>query len=123
MRDRAIDLPLVIGEYGAMLAECTMVNWSEQVNAFKSGEWETEHLTEPAMLILDDIGAEHDPSKCGAEKLYMVLERREWKWTLITTNISASHWEQRFERRISDRLLRNSAIVDLTKVPSYSINT
>lgn len=123
VRDRAIELPLVAGEYGASLAECALVNWAERVNAFKSGDWDIEDLINCPMLILDDIGAEHDPSKCGAEKLYMILERREWKWTMITTNVITESWEARFERRISDRLLRNSVIVDLTKVPSYSVNT
>lgn len=123
MRDRALDLPLVDADYGLRTCDCLLVNWAETVDNFKAGDWSIDHLIEATVLVLDDIGAEHDPSKVGVEKLYLILERREHKWTWITTNIIGDAWEERFERRISDRLNRNSFLVDLTKVPSYSINT
>lgn len=123
MSDRAIDLPLVDAEEGLRTADCCMINWAEQVDHFKSGHWSIDQFLEATVLILDDIGAEHDPTKAGVEKLYLILERREQKWTWITTNIQPNHWESHFERRVSDRLFRNSVHVDLTNVPSYSIFT
>lgn len=123
VRDRAIDLPLVNDQNQARLVDCIFVNWAEQVDAFKSVDWGIDDFVNASLLIIDDIGAEHDPSKCGAEKLYLILEKRERKWTIITTNYSPNEWESKFERRIADRLMRRSTLVDLSKTPSYSVNT
>lgn len=116
-------MPLVISGNNAALPSCELVNWSERVSAFKEGDWDIDDLLNCALLIIDDLGAEHDPSKCGVDKLYLILERRERMWTILTTNLTPSAWENKFDRRISDRMMRNSELVDLTRVPSYSINT
>jgi hypothetical protein len=44
-------------------------------------------------LIIDDLGAGHDPSGVGTDKLCQVLSRREEMWTLITTNIMPVAWQ------------------------------
>lgn len=72
------------------------------------------------ILFLDDIGAEDDPFQQATDKLCQILSQRERKHTLITTNITPEHWASRFDARIADRLLRNSVIVDLSAVRSYS---
>lgn len=120
--DRALDIPLVMNdEDEACLVTCMLVNWAQQVDEFKrEGDWDIEsHLRTP-LLILDDIGAEHDPSRIGLEKLYLILERREWRWTFITTNKTPEQWENAFERRIADRLFRNCDHVDLSNLPSFA---
>ena len=79
-----------------------------------------ERMMTPNLLVIDDIGAEYDPSKIATEKLYLLLEHRERKWMVLTTNVPPEKWEEKFERRISSRLLRNSHIVALDKVPDYN---
>lgn len=118
--DRAMDLPLVMRNDNAALVECILVHWPSKVDRFKTGDWDIDDLLETDLLLLDDFGAEHDPSKAGLEKMYLILERREWKWTVLTTNVSPEFWEERFERRIADRLFRNCEHVDLSNLPSYS---
>lgn len=120
VQDRAIDLPLVMHDDNASLVTCKLVNWADQVDYFKSGDWDVQDLIEADLLILDDVGAEHDPSKAGAEKLYLILERREWKWTIITTNLPPASWNSKLELRLADRLFRNCEHVDLSELPSYS---
>lgn len=130
IQDRAIDLPLVTNPNGdAGLVDCMLVNWAQQVDEWKKdGTWDVQEHINTNVLLIDDIGAEHDPSKVGLEKLYLILERREWKWTMITTNkhpegqagVPNSGWEQCFERRIADRLFRNAEHVDLSKLPSFA---
>lgn len=116
----AIELPLVQGEVGLRLATAEFHNWPSVVDKLKSGEWEMiEEMQEANLLVLDDIGAEHDPSKMGAEKLYLLLENREFKWTVITTNVSEPSWELKFEKRIASRLLRNVRHVPLDEVPDF----
>lgn len=79
-------------------------------------------LLEVDCLFLDDIGAENSAFGIASDKLCQVLSRRERRFTVITTNISPEDWNTRFDVRIADRLLRNSVVVDMTDVPSYSVH-
>lgn len=114
------------------LARSHYLFWPAVVDGFKSlrgftpdgsaivGRWEIIDLAaSSSMLIIDDIGAEHDPSGIGREKLVYLLERREQRWTVITTNIPPEQWESKFERRIASRLLRNCQTIDLSDVPDF----
>lgn len=98
-----------------------LVSWAEIVDGFKRDEWMIlEDLQAANLLAIDDLGAEHDPSRIGVEKLYVLLSRRENSWNLITTNLSPSAWEQKFERRIASRLYRNALHLDMIQVPDFS---
>ena len=98
------------------------LSWPETTDAFKSGLYGVlQDCFTVDLLILDDIGAEHDPSKNATDKLCQILTRRENKFTLVTTNIIPSVWPERFDIRVADRLLRNSIIIDLTAVESYAM--
>lgn len=123
-RLNAINLPLVNApgnEVVSCLATTQYVNWPRVIDEMKSGDWEmVERMMTPNLLVIDDIGAEYDPSKIATEKLYLLLEHRERKWMVLTTNVPPEKWEEKFERRISSRLLRNSHIVALDKVPDYN---
>lgn len=104
------------------LASCDGVHWPSVVDSFHRNEWDiVEDLYECAMLAIDDIGAEHDPSKVGAEKLYLLLNRREFRWNLLTTNLKPSQWESAFDRRIASRLYRNAEHIDLSDAPDFSM--
>lgn len=117
----SIDLPLVDGPEGVRLPEVVMVNWPMMVNSLKQGNWDRiDDLMRVELLVLDDVGAEHDPSKVGQEKLYLLLERREHRWTVLTSNVYPVAWPERFERRIASRLLRNFEHIDLSEVPDYN---
>ena len=72
------------------------------------------------LLVLDDIGADNDPWSVARDMLCQILSRRERKFTVVTTNIQMQDWAEKFDVRINDRLMRNSIIVDLSNVPSYS---
>lgn len=72
-------------------------------------------------LILDDVGADDDPFRQSADKLCQILSRREFKFTVITTNIEQKDWAEKFEARIVDRFMRNSIVVNLDIVPSYAL--
>lgn len=99
-----------------------LVRWPEFVSRMKDGHWAApEELYTPPVVLIDEVGGEHDPSKVGTDALCRVLSRRERKWTMITTNVMPENWEQVFDRRITSRFFRNSTIVDLTGVPDYSL--
>ena len=109
------------GQDEAMIPNAVNVLWPEIVDGFKQEQWLIVNTLQNEYFVgLDDIGAEHDPSQIGAEKLYLILSRREFKFTIITTNVEVSDWQNRFERRIASRLFRNFTHIDLSGVPDYA---
>jgi DNA replication protein DnaC len=96
-------------------------HWPELLDRFKCGQWDLldDMISEPC-LIIDELGGGHDPSGVGVDKLCQLLSRREYKWTLITTNVIPASWEQIFDRRIASRFFRNSTLVDLSDVPDFN---
>jgi DNA replication protein DnaC len=94
--------------------------WPKVVDGFKAGHWNViEEAEKQSMLAIDDIGAEHDPSGIGREKLCYLLERRAQRYTIMTTNVPRLEWQEKFERRIASRFLRNCVIVDLSGLPDF----
>lgn len=101
------------------------LRWPQTCDGFKEGNYGViEDAAEASLLILDDVGAEHDPSHNAADKLCQILTRREApgdrRFTLVTTNISPEEWAIRLDARIADRFLRNARLVDLRAVASYA---
>lgn len=104
------------------LATVQFMFWPGVVDRFKPPQLDYETVEEAlcqSLVIIDDMGAEHDPSGIGREKLFFMLERRAKQWTVMTTNVPPEQWETKFERRIASRFLRNCQAVDLSQVPDY----
>jgi len=90
------------------------------VDGFKSFAYDVlDDLCRDEMVVLDDAGSEHDPSKMAADKFCQIIGQREKRFTIVTTNISPSDWGTKWDVRVADRLLRNSVVVDLTGAESY----
>lgn len=105
----------------AMLPNCCYRMWPAVVDGFKRDQWlVTDYLESEYLTIIDDIGAEHDPSGFGMEKLYLILSRREFKRTILTTNFPPAEWDRKFERRVASRLFRNTTLIDLSKVMDFN---
>lgn len=116
-------IPLVMTQDGkGRRAVSQFHRWPEVVRSVYGGNWSAYSVMEEdvEMLALDDIGAEYDPKHMGVQLLYSLLEKREKRWMVITTNILPSNWDEHFERRVSSRMLRNSEMVALDKVPDFS---
>jgi DNA replication protein DnaC len=62
---------------------------------------------ECGLLLLDDIGAEHQTGAMLG-RLSRILDSRLRKWTIITSNLSPDDWMER-DARISSRLIRNGS--------------
>ena len=103
------------------LPSTAWVQWPEAVDGFKTGNYEIMHdLFSDDLIVLDDIGAENDPSKNGCAKLCQILSARERRFTVVTTNIQPQDWAHVFNARIADRMLRNSTVIDMFEIPSYA---
>jgi len=102
----------------------SMMLWPAIADAIAIGEvGSIEEAFEDDGLILDDVGAENDRFRQSADKLCQILSRREYKFTLLTTNFEQKDWALKFEARVVDRLMRNSVVVNLDKVPSFALST
>lgn len=116
----ALKLPLQLGEDGARLSNAEYVHWPRLMR--RKREEIVERLDEVCaadLLVVDDIAAEHDPWGLAKAELYILLERRECRWTILTTNVGPESWDDRLERRIASRFLRNCDLVELSEVPDW----
>lgn len=77
-------------------------------------------LTDPTLVIIDDIGSESDRFKNGVSnsRLRRVLSATEKKWVVITCNGSRKEIMEIYDMRVVDRL-RRFEWVDMGEVPSY----
>ena len=88
--------------------------------------WLADHTEVNAgtdLMFLEDIGAEVDRYKTGepTERLREILNAFKSKWLVITTNVPVDQWEERWDGRVQDRLLRNSIVLDLSEAESYQL--
>lgn len=80
-----------------------------------------DDATAADLLVLDDVGADVDRFKSGlpVANLARMLNARERRWTIVTLNHPPGAWVDRFDKRVSDRLHRHAAIVELKEAESY----
>lgn len=104
------------------LPSTIFISWPSVASEFNEKNFSVmDDAIKSALTILDDIGAENDPWKICADKLCQILSRREKMFTVVTTNIEPAAWASKFDGRIEDRLLRNSIVIDISNVPSFSL--
>lgn len=75
------------------------------------------------ILAIDDIGAETDRFRSGQPTAFlqrMLEDSHGHTSTLISTNVPEDQWATRWDERVADRLLRNSTIINLARVPAWS---
>jgi hypothetical protein len=72
------------------------------------------------VLLLDDIGAERDPSGYSLEELNTLLGCRDGKWTLLTSNLTLDTLET-LDRRIVSRMIRGHNRVVTVETIDYSL--
>lgn len=99
------------------------VLWPRVCSGFAEGCFGVvDDFCDADLLILDDVGAEYQRmSELARDKLCQVLSRREGRFSLITTNVDPSNWEELFGIRNADRLMRRSHLVDLSGVPTFAV--
>jgi len=86
--------------------------WSEVVDA--RGEV-FDDIAKADFAVIDDIGAEVDKFRNGGatEKLNTMLEARERKFTIITTNVPREEWKIRWDKRVASRMHHRAIVCEL----------
>lgn len=83
-------------------------DWRKVSDGFKSAQYEiVEDLEKTFLLMLDDIGADHDPSGVGVSKLDRILRSRFGKWTILTCNLALPQIAEKLDARIASFLIRD----------------
>lgn len=62
------------------------------------------------LLVLDDLGAEHN-TEWAVAKVFEIIDDRAGKSTIYTTNLSSKELKQRFNERNFSRLMENTDII------------
>ena len=74
---------------------------------------------EAEVLVIDDAGAEHrTASTIGL--FYNLLNTRLGRWTIITTNLPTSEWDQA-DTRISSRMHRGGSVILECETQDYAL--
>ena len=84
---------------------CGFWSWAKLVEP--DGSSTLRDALEADVAVIDDIGSEKDQFRSGAptETLRQFLDDREHRFTMLTTNVPAHLWAERWDGRVADRLL------------------
>lgn len=98
------------------------VSWGRMIDSLRSGEgWDLfQDMRRWPVLFLDDVFAQHDPNGFAVDRLFNLLESREWRWTIITSNSTLKQIAA-IERRIADRMIRGENMWLNVDTESYSL--
>jgi DNA replication protein DnaC len=87
------------------------ITWTRITNYLREGEYRWfQDLIREELLIVDDIGAEHQTGFVAA-KLYELLSERIGKWTVLTANLSLENIGNKLDPRIASRMIRDGSVV------------
>ncbi len=85
--------------------------------------WKLEEMQRDKLIVLDEIGADRDPSGHVRDCLARVLSGRVGKWTVITSNKSLGDIQRDIDTRISSRMIRDGNVVVDVDVLDYALRT
>lgn len=97
-------------------------NWTEACGRMRDGEHDlVKAMRAVDLLVLDDIGAEYDPSGYVTSQLYRVIDGRMGKWTILTSNLTLAQINDTLDQRIADRMLRDGNKVQTVEAKSWAM--
>lgn len=100
----------------------TFIDWRDFCDDLRSGAYaDVDWLCNEWFVVLDDVGSERDPTGFIASALDRILNSRQRKWTLITTNLTLAEISERLDTRIASRMLRNDGVVIEADTTDYSL--
>lgn len=87
-------------------------DWRKKADQFRDFDMTGfESAEECDLLVIDDVGSEHDPSGFVLSKLDRILNSRLGKWTVLTSNLSLRDIAGKLDARIASRIMRGASIV------------
>jgi DNA replication protein DnaC len=86
-----------------------------------SGYWQIDELQREKLVVLDEIGADRDPSGHVRDCLARVLSSRVGQWTVITSNKTLGDIQRDIDTRVSSRIIRDENVVVDVELVDYAI--
>lgn len=103
---------VTVNEGKVYRADYRLRTWSKCMAKIYEGEFGSlDELADEYFVVIDDVGAEHDPRKFGVSKLLELLDRRKGKWTILTSNLHLDELGEKLDVRIASRLIRDGSTV------------
>ncbi len=112
------------GRAGAVcsLRESTFLSWRRFMERQRGGAFdELQDVRAMQFLVIDDIGAEHDPNGFARARLDELIDGRLGKWTVITTNLSLDEIHDKLDGRIASRMKRGGSRVIETTATDFNL--
>ena len=98
------------------------LNWTTACARMRSGEHGlVEYMAEMDLLVIDDLGAEYDPSGYVSSQLYRIIDSRMGKWTVLTSNLTLADIAGKVDQRAADRMIRDGNKVLTVDTKSFSM--
>ncbi|AMB93273.1 ATP-binding protein [Aerococcus sp. UMB8608] len=116
-----------VNEYSRPYKKCLFVSWDKVVREIRTGYFSKDSsgldegatidlLTDVDLLVIDDLGAELgaiDTSKGATDYvvrlLYAVMNGRQTKSTIFTTNLTSVQIKDNYDSKTSSRIMKRSA--------------
>ena len=92
------------------LRDSKFLSWRRFMERQRAGGFEElQDVRALPFLVIDDIGAEHDPNGFAKARLDELIDGRLGKWTVITTNLSLAEIHEKLDGRIASRMKRGGS--------------
>lgn len=89
------------------LGESAFKSWRLLIDRVRNGGYaEVQDIIELPFVVIDDIGAEHDPNGFAKSILDKIADARLRKWTVLTCNLSLPQIAKEIDQRIASRMIR-----------------
>lgn len=113
--------PYIIRENVINRKDYRFRSWASMMSKLYASEYEgLAEIVAEYLLVIDDIGAAHDPSKFGVSKLLEIMQRREFMWTVFTSNMTMEQIAT-LDTRIASRFLRNGCKVIEMPIQDFNL--
>ena len=72
------------------------------------------------LVIIDDLGAERDPTAARADLWMQIAEKRLGKWTVWTSNLTLEDIGKQISERLASRMIRGGSVVINSKAGDWN---
>lgn len=80
-----------------------------------------EYLRADWLVVIDDLGAERDPTAFVADSIYRLCNGRMGKWTVFTSNLDLPEIARQIDERVASRLIRDGNIFHRITAKDYAL--
>jgi len=100
---------------------CNFELWLDIAASVRGGEHDQFlSLCDEDFLVVDDVFSEYRTEFSDA-KLCEFFTRREYKWTMITANVSMETIAEKYDQRIASRMIRHGSVVVDVDLPDWNL--